>query len=439
MDRRALTTLLEWKSDPNRKPLVVRGARQVGKTWLLKEFGHRAFDTTVYVNCEREASVRSIFDGDLDPSRILRALSIATRTTITQASTLIVIDEVQDAPRALTALKYFAEEQPDLHIAVAGSLRGVALRSDQSFPVGKVDFLDLQPLDFSEFLRGIGEEHLDAALSSLDWSLIAPFAERLTELLRQYLFIGGMPEAVHRFSVGASLSEVRSIQRSIITGYVQDFAKYANATTSRRIAEVWASIPGQLAKENARFILGNVRQGARAREFDSAIQWLSDAGLIHKVSRFTKPGHPVRSYEDPSIFKLYLLDVGLLGAMADLDASVVVHGTGIFEEFKGALTEQYVLQQILATRTTLPMYWKPASGSAEVDFAIEAHGALIPIEVKAAANLKSKSLQSYVNQFQPEAAWRFSLADYREQSALTNIPLYGIVAFLTGAVTPRGH
>ena len=203
MDRRALTTLLEWKSDPNRKPLVVRGARQVGKTWLLKEFGHRAFDTTVNVNCEREASVRSIFDGDLDPSRILRALSIATRTTITQASTLIVIDEVQDAPRALTALKYFAEEQPDLHIAVAGSLLGVALRSDQSFPVGKVDFLDLQPLDFSEFLRGIGEEHLDAALSSLDWSLIAPFAERLTELLRQYLFIGGMPEAVHRFSVGA--------------------------------------------------------------------------------------------------------------------------------------------------------------------------------------------------------------------------------------------
>ena len=426
MERRASRLLEAWKGDRARKPLVLRGARQVGKTWLLQEFGRSHYEQVAYVNCERDRSVASIFASDLDPSRILRGIEIAAGTTITPVTTLVIIDEIQEAPQALTSLKYFAEERPDIHVAVAGSLLGVALRTNASFPVGKVNFIDLHPLDFDEFLRGLGETRLADLVLRQDWTLIAAYAERLTELLRLYMFVGGMPEAVARHAAGDSFAVVRSVQHDIIRGYENDFAKYATATVSRRIAEVWASLPSQLARENRRFILGRVRQGARAREFEDAIQWLCDAGLVYQVTRFTKPASPLRAYEDTKIFKLFLLDVGLLGALSGLEAPVLLHGTGIFEEFKGALTEQSVAQQIVAIRNSVPMYWSPENGRAEVDFVIESSGALVPIEVKAEENLRSKSMRSYLDRFHPVEAWRFSLADFREQADMTNVPLYAI-------------
>ena len=426
MERRASRLLEVWKGDRARKPLVLRGARQVGKTWLLQEFGHSHYEQVAYVNCERDRSIASIFAGDLDPSRILRGIEIAAGTTIKPVTTLVIIDEIQEAAQALTSLKYFAEERPDIHVAVAGSLLGVALRTNASFPVGKVNFIDLHPLDFDEFLRGIGEARLADLVLRQDWTLIASYADRLIELLRLYMFVGGMPEAVARYAAGDSLDVVRSMQHDIIRGYENDFAKYATATVSRRIAEVWASLPSQLARENRRFILGRVREGARAREFEDAIQWLSDAGLVHQVTRFTKPTSPLRAYEDTKIFKLFLLDVGLLSALSGLEATVLLHGTGIFEEFKGALTEQFVAQQIVAIRNSVPMYWAPENGRAEIDFVIESSGTLVPIEVKAEENLQSKSLRSYIDRFHPAEAWRFSLADYREQSDMTNVPLYAV-------------
>ena len=426
MERRASRLLEAWKGDRARKPLVLRGARQVGKTWLLQEFGHSHYEQVAYVNCERDRSVASIFAGDLDPSRILRGIEIAARTTITPVTTLVIIDEIQEAPQALTSLKYFAEERPDIHVAVAGSLLGVALRTNVSFPVGKVNFIDLHPLDFDEFLRGIGEARLADLVLRQDWTLIAAYADRLIELLRLYMFVGGMPEAVARYAAGDSLDVVRSVQLDIVRSYENDFAKYATATVSRRIADVWASLPSQLARENRRFILGRVREGARAREFEDAIQWLCDAGLVHQVTRFTKPASPLRAYEDTKIFKLFLLDVGLLGAISGLEASVLLHGTGIFEEFKGALTEQFVAQHIVAIRNSVPMYWAPENGRAEIDFVIESNDNLVPIEVKAEENLRSKSMRSYLDRFHPVEAWRFSLADYREQADMTNVPLYAI-------------
>ena len=424
--RRALDRLVAWKNDGARKPLVVRGARQVGKTWLLQEFASTYYEQVAYINCQRDQSSTGIFAGDLDPNRILSGIEIASRTTIDPPTTLVIIDEIQEAPRALTSLKYFAEQRPDIQLAVAGSLLGVALRSDDPFPVGKVEFIDLHPLDFDEFLRGTGEGQLADLILRQDWPTIEAFADRLIELLRLYMFVGGMPEVVALRAAGESLQKVRSVQLDILRGYENDFAKYTSATVSRRIAEVWASVPSQLARENKRFILGRAREGARAREFDDAIQWLIDAGLVHKVNRFTKPASPLRAYEDAKIFKLFLHDIGLLGALSGLQSSVLLEGTGIFEEFKGALIEQYVLQQIVAKRDTTPLYWAPESGSAEIDFALEHSGAVVPIEVKAGTNMKTKSLRSYIDRFHPAEAWRFSLANYREQIDITNVPLYAI-------------
>lgn len=430
IDRHVLNSLRAWKADPARKPLVLRGARQVGKTWLLREFGRVEYERTVYVNCQRSPSVAAIFQGDLDPDRILRGLEIAARDTIVPDTTLVVIDEIQDVPPALTSLKYFQEARPDIHLATAGSLLGLALRADASFPVGKVNFLDLHPLSFDEFLRGVGEARLAELIVQQDWELLSAFRASLIELLRLYMFVGGMPEAVLRHSEGASADVVRAVQLDVIRGYESDFAKYATPSESRRVAQVWASMPAQLARENKRFVFGHVRQGGRARDFEDAIQWLVDAGLVHRVTRYTKPANPVRTYEDRSIFKLFLHDVGLLGALSGLDAAVLLQGTGIFEEFKGALTEQYVLQQIVAVRNEVPMYWSPEKPTAELDFAIERDAGLVPIEVKAEENLRAKSLRSYIDRFRPSVALRFSLADYREQDDMTNVPLYAIEPWL---------
>ena len=430
MERHAFTALGAWSADPARKPLVMRGARQVGKTWLLREFGRSAYEKVVYVNCQRDPSIASVFEGDLDPDRILRGLEIAARDTIEPTTTLLIIDEIQDVPPALTSLKYFQEGRPDIHLAAAGSLLGLALRANASFPVGKVNFLDLHPLDFDEFLRGVGQEPLADLALQQDWDLLDAFRDRLIELLRLYMFVGGMPEAVVRHAEGAATDVVRAVQLDIIRGYENDFAKYATPSESRRIAQVWASMPAQLARENKRFVLGHVRQGARARHFEDAIQWLADAGLVHRVTRYTKPANPVRTYEDRSIFKLFLHDVGLLGALSQLDPAVLLQGTGIFEEFKGALTEQYVLQQIVAARNEAPMYWAAERATAEVDFAIERTTGLVPIEVKAAENLRSKSLRSYIDRFHPAEALRFSLASFRKQEDMVNVPLYAIGPWL---------
>ncbi len=428
MYRRATSDLRAWKEDPRRKPLLLRGARQVGKSWLLQEFGRTEYDQVAYVNCQRDRSVAAVFDGDLDPDRILRGIEVASRVAIDPASTLVVIDEIQDVPAALTSLKYFVEQRPDIHVAAAGSLLGVALRQSASFPVGKVTFLDLHPLDFDEFLRGVGEEQLADGILAQDWPLLGAFEQRLIEHLRLYMLVGGMPESVARFADGASLAAVREVQLDIVHGYENDFAKYASGAESRRIAEVWASLPNQLARENRRFILGHVRDGARAREFESAIQWLADAGLVWRVTRCEKPANPVRSYEDRRTFKLFLHDVGLLGALAGLDPAVLLRGTGIFEEFKGALTEQYVLQEIVAARNEAPMYWSRTAerSQAEVDFLLEYGDGLVPVEVKSEQNLRSKSLRSYIDRYQPPFALRFSLAGYRKQEDITNVPLYAI-------------
>jgi predicted AAA+ superfamily ATPase len=427
VERHAIKSLEAWKQDPARKPLVLRGARQVGKTWLLRNFGTSSYGQVAYVNCQRDQSIATIFQGDLDPGRIVRGLEVATRMTIDPATTLVIIDEIQDAPAALTSLKYFAEERPDIHIAAAGSLLGVAIRAQGvSFPVGQVNFLDLHPLDFDEFLRGEGEGQLADLVLGQDWDVLDSFRARLIDFLRLYMFVGGMPEAVVRHAAGEPLSVVRAVQSDILRGYENDFSKYASPTDSRRIGLVWSSLPTQLSRENKRFILGRVREGARAREFEDAIQWLVDAGLVHRVTRYTKPANPVRTYEDLAIFKLFLHDVGLLGALSGLDPQTLLHGTGVFEEFKGALTEQYVLQQIVAARDEAPMYWSPEKPTAELDFAIERAGDLVPIEVKAEENLRSKSLRSYIDRFSPAEALRFSLAGYREQADMTNVPLYAI-------------
>ena len=427
VERHALGALKAWRDDPARKPLVLRGARQVGKTWLLREFANSHYERLAYINCQRDPSVAAIFEGDLDPDRILRGLEIAAGGPIEPARTLVVIDEIQDAPPALTSLKYFAEERPEIHLATAGSLLGVALRAQgTSFPVGQVNFLDLHPLDFDEFLRGTGEARLADLVLEEDWATIAAFRDRFVELLRLYMYVGGMPEVVQQHADGRSLDDVRAVQSDILRGYENDFAKYASPIESRRIALVWSSLPTQLARENKRFVMRHVRAGGRAREFGEAIQWLADAGLVHKVTRYTKPASPVRSYEDPGIFKLFVHDVGLLGALSGLHASVLLQGTGIFEEFKGALSEQYVLQQIVAATNEVPMYWSPEKPTAELDFAIERAEGLVPIEVKAEENLRSKSLRSYIDRFHPAQALRFSLANYREEADMTNVPLYAI-------------
>lgn len=432
MERRALAQLTAWKDAPARKPLVVRGARQVGKTWLLREFGRTHYDQVAYVNCERDRAVSAVFDGDLDPDRILRGLEIASGTEIEPGTTLVIIDEIQDVPAALTSLKYFDEERPDIHLATAGSLLGVAVHSAAAFPVGKVNFLDLHPLDFDEFLRGTGQAKLADLVQEQDWGLIESFRDRFIDLLRLYMFVGGMPEVVARHASGEPLAAVRTIQLDILRGYESDFAKYATPTESRRIAHVWASMPTQLARENRKFIFGHAQPGARARDLEDAIRWLVDAGLVHRVTRYTKPGHPVRTYEDSHVFKLFFHDVGLLGALSNLDPSVLLQGIGIFEEFKGALTEQYVLQQIVAARNEAPMYWSRSAqnANAELDFAIERAEGLVPIEVKAEENLRSKSLRTYIDRYKPPAALRFSLANYREQQDMTNVPLYAIGPWL---------
>lgn len=424
MNRYAIQQLREWKNRARRKPLLVQGVRQVGKTWLMLEFGRQEFQHVAYVNFMELQTAHSLFEGNLTPADLLRQLAALTRTPIRPGETLVILDEIQECERALTSLKFFCEQAPEYHIMAAGSLLGVAMRHRRmSFPVGQVEFLELQPLTFFEFLEAVGETMLCELLQQSAAETLAPFRPRLTELLRQYLYVGGMPEAVSCYAESNDYAQVRTVQQRILQGYENDFSKYTDSRNVARIRAVWDSIPMQLAKEK-KFSYSNVQKGGRGRDYAEAIDWLQLCGLAHKVSRVTKPAHPLAAYHEDSAFKLYVSDCGLLGAISRLDAAVLVEETGVFEEFKGALTEQYVLQCLKAQPDLPVAYWSTPKGTAEVDFLMERRGQIIPIEVKATVNLKAKSLTEYRNKYAPACAVRASLANYGVHEGLYSIPLY---------------
>ncbi|NLV98861.1 MAG: ATP-binding protein [Clostridiaceae bacterium] len=423
MQREAMTRLIEWKNEPDHLPLIIRGARQVGKTWLMQEFGRNYFNKVAYINFENNSRMKTLFAGDFDITRILLGLEVETDMNISASDTLLIFDEIQEAPQALSSLKYFREKAPEYSILAAGSLLGVALHADTSFPVGKVDFIDLYPMNYLEFLAATGNDRLLDLLKSHNWDLIHTFRDKYIDLLRHYYFVGGMPEAVASFASNG-LKNVRQIQTRLLAAYEQDFSKHAPNNIVPRIRQLWNSIPAQLAQDNKKFIYSQVQEGARAREYDLAMQWLSDCGLIHQVNRVTKPNIPLSAYADPKAFKTFTLDVGLLAAQSDLSINAILEGDKIFTEFKGALTEQYVYQQ-LASRQIKTYYWYGAS--AELDFLIQQSAEIVPIEVKAEENLKAKSLRSFCEKFQPKYAIRTSMSNFRREAWLTNIPLYSIV------------
>lgn len=427
MKRLAINDLIEWQANPARKPLIIRGARQVGKTWLMKEFGRTSYAKVAYLNFESSSHLKEIFNTDFDVRRIIRAFEIETNIEI-DTDTLIILDEIQEAPAALTSLKYFFENAPQFHILAAGSLLGVAMHQHTSFPVGKVDFLDLYPLSFTEFLTAIGQHNLVELILSGDWNLITGFKAKYIDLLKHYYFIGGMPEAVLVYTNGGKLEAVRAIQKNILRSYEQDFSKHAPSEIVPRIRMLWNSIPAQLAKENRKFVYSHIKTGARAKEFEMALAWLVDAGLVHKVHRATKPSLPLKAYEDGSSFKLFMCDTGLLVATADIDPKTLLDGNSIFQEFKGAITEQYVLQQLITKKDLVTYYWSAPGGQAEIDFLLQVNGQIVPIEVKAEENLKAKSLQVFHQHFHLPLSIRTSMSDYKERGWITNVPLYGALA-----------
>jgi len=425
MKRRAMQILERWKDSPTRKPLIIRGARQVGKTWLMQEFGKTFFHNAAYINFENNQRMQQVFQGDYDIERLITALQIESGVTISANDTLIIFDEIQEVPQAITSLKYFNEKVPEYAIISAGSLLGVAMHKGTSFPVGKVDFCDLYPMSFTEFLDATGNENLHELIENKDWGLITSFKSKYIELLRSYFYVGGMPEAVDCFINQHNYSLVREIHLRLLIAYDQDFSKHAPNATVPRIRMVWNSIPAQLAKENRKFLYGSLRKGARAKDFELAIQWLHDCGLIYQIQRITKPAMPLTAYSGNG-FKLFMLDVGLLAALSGLDEYSIIEGNRIFEEFKGALTEQYVQQQLRAETAIEPSYWSNERSNAEVDFVFQHMNDVIPLEVKAAENLQSKSLKSYCAKYSPKLAIRTSMSNYRQEETLINLPLYAI-------------
>lgn len=426
MYRYAIESLYKWKESKYRKPLIIKGARQVGKTWLMKEFGQTAYNDTVYVNFDSNSKMSELFSSDLKPERIIMGLELYSGKKIDPYNTLIIFDEVQEVPRALTSLKYFCENAPQYHIVCAGSLLGIALHKGTSFPVGKVDFLELYPMFYKEFLTATGNERFSKLLENGDFSMITTFKQTYIDALKQYYFIGGMPEAVLHFSENKDFNEVRNIQRRIIDAYEQDFSKHAPNEIVPKIRMIWNSIPSQLAKENKKFIYGLVREGARAKDYETAIMWLSDCGLVHKIGRINSPKLPLKAYEDLKAFKLFLADVGLLGCMVGLRQSVLLDGNDLFKEFKGALTEQYVMQQLATIPNLNTYYYTNDRGSCEIDFIVDNGELVVPVEVKAEVNLKAKSLKTYGEKFAPQISVRTSMADYKKEERLINIPLYAI-------------
>jgi len=429
MYRQKIEELIRWKNNPRRKPLIMRGARQVGKTWLLREFGKLYYKQTVYINFENTTELRSVFEQDFDVNRIIKMFQTYARITI-DTDTLIILDEIQTVPKGLTALKYFCEDAPQFHIVVAGSLLGMGLHGSISFPVGKVNFIDLHPMNFREFLIASQEAPLVDALTNQDWTTINIFSNRLIEHLRTYFFTGGMPEVVETYIETGNFDQVRQVQKEIIRDYENDFSKHAPSNILSRLFMVWQSIPSQLAKENKKFVYGVIREGARAKDFELAIQWLEECGLLLSCHRVKEPRMPLVAYQELSIFKLFVLDVGILSAMAGLDQHTLLQGNNIFTEFKGALTEQFVMQQLHALDIDYIGYWTNERSTAEIDFLVQTHGNVIPIEVKSEENLRAKSFKLFCEKHSPTHAVRTSMRPHSEESWMTNVPLYGIDAYI---------
>lgn len=429
MKRKAIEELYRWKARTDRKPLIVQGARQVGKTWLMKEFAKEAYQKCAYVNFEDNDMLRQLFQNDFDIPRIINSIQWATGVTI-DADTLIILDEIQEAPRGITALKYFQEKAPEYHVVAAGSLLGIAMHQNDSFPVGKVDFMYLYPLSFFEFLEAIGEQRMVDLLLSKDWQMITMFRTKFEERLRQYYYVGGMPAVVSAFAEGGDIEHVRNLQNGILESYERDFSKHAPAIEVPRIRMVWQSVPAQLSKENRKFVYGVVKEGARAKDFELAIEWLKDAGLIYKVNRSKKGQLPLAAYEDFSAFKIFMSDIGLMGAMSKLPAQSLLSGNALFSDFKGALTEQYVMQQLKTNSNLAIYYWSADSSRGEIDFLLQRDCDIIPVEVKAEENLQAKSLRSFVEKNPGLHGVRLSMSPYREQDWMTNYPLYSVLVVL---------
>jgi predicted AAA+ superfamily ATPase len=432
MKRSAEKNLIAWKESLSRKPLLIYGARQVGKTWLMKQFGAQEFANTVYVNLEKEIPLRTLFEQDYQPQRIIKTIETYFNQDILPGKTLLIFDEIQEAKGALTALKYFNEELAELHIIGAGSLLGIALKQQTSFPVGQVDFLHLYPMSFYEFLLATGNLKLVRLIEEKDWQVLISLRTKIVALLKSYYFVGGMPEAVLSFSLDNNYSKVRKIQENILLSYEQDFAKHAPTEIIPRIRMIWNAVVSQLAKENKKFIYGLLKEGARAKEFETALNWLENYGLIYRVNRTKKANFPLAAYSDLSAFKLYILDVGLLGAIGNLNPKTIVEKEQLFSEFKGALTEQFVLQELKVTGQKQLYYWANDSGSAEIDFIFENLNTIIPLEVKASENLQAKSLKTFALKYPGIHCYKTSLSDYRQESWVTNVPLYGAREILEG-------
>lgn len=428
MKRECLDKLLEWKGRSNRKPLILRGARQVGKTWLLKEFARTAYNKCAYVNFEQDRAMRGIFESTLDPLKILETISLRLKMAI-DTDTLIILDEIQAAPGGITALKYFCESAPQYHVVAAGSLLGIAMHRGDSFPVGKVEYIDLYPLSFREFLMACGDERLVQLIEAKKFDTVTLVKDQLIERLRTYYFVGGMPEAVACYCDSGDFDRVRAIQHFILDSYENDFSKHAPAIEVPRIRMVWQSVIAQLAKENRKFIYGLLRQGARAKDFELAIQWLADAGLIYAIHRCKKAALPLKAFEDFSAFKIFMLDIGLMCAAGGITAESLIHGNELFNIFRGGLTEQYVCQQIIG-RADAIYYWSAENSSGEIDFLVQSNGHIHPIEVKAEENLRAKSLAAFIAANPTLHGWRLSMSDYRQQDRLTNYPLYTTFALL---------
>ena len=426
MERLVLQEFKQWKERADRKPLIVNGARQVGKTWALREFAKREYKKEAYVLCRKNELAEQIFRKDFDVERILLSLSALTHVDITPGDTLIILDEVQEIPEAIEALKYFCENAPQYHIAVAGSLLGISLHQDVSYPVGKVNEIYIYPMNYGEFLLAKGEKQAYELLEERKFDITNLLHEKFVDLLRQYYYVGGMPEAVKKFVETGALNEVRRIQKEILSGYERDFSKHAPKEQTEKIRLVWKSIPSQLFKDNKKFIYGALRQGARAKDFEEAIAWLADAGLLYKVPRCSKTALPLGIYEDFSVFKLYLHDVGLLGAMVDTDAAQVLINNQIFSEYKGGMTEEYVLQEMKCRRIAPIYYYKTDDSRLELDFVIQHEGKLLPIEVKAEGNVRANSLTKLLHSDPQLQAVRFSMLPYKNQEQLYCVPLYAV-------------
>lgn len=426
MRRKIMDRLAAWKESESRKPLILWGARQVGKTWALREFGKEYFENTVYISLYNNSRIASVFEQDYDVHRIIKALEIELHVRIIPGKTLLIFDEIQGAVRVLEALKYFCEDMRELAVCAAGSLLGVALHEGVSFPVGKVDELHLYPMSFQEFLWAFDETELASYVEDYRNPEVNAFRERYIDYLKQYYVVGGMPEVVLQYSLHRDFDRTRELQNSIIEQYEGDFGKHVQAAELPRIRMVWASLPVQLAKENRKFFFGQIKKGARAKEYEIALQWLQDAGLIYKVNKVEKPAMPLKAYQDMTSFKVFMVDIGLLGAMSELDPGSILTGNQVFTEFKGALMEQYVLQQLKAETTYSIYYFATEKSTYEVDFLFQKGGEIVPLEVKAEENLRSKSLRAYSNKYAPKCAYRTSMSNMREQEWLTNVPLWAV-------------